>query len=789
MAREVPNVPTGLDPQTRNFFSAIREAVNQFTLNGGADSLNSNLTADNLTGIADSLDSLLSTTIPPKPTGVVVTGIFSTVMVTWNNPNYAYFSFAEIWRANAVDSVGLLIPPTGTNANGHSINFTTDAKLVGTSNGNIYTDSVTPGTKYYYWVRFLSSANIAGPYNASIGLLGSTVQDIDDLMIANGWTVQAESIWQTGQWIGNAAILNGAINSLKMADFAITEAKMADLAITTAKLNANAVTNAKIIDGAITELKIGTGAITLPKIADFAVDSTKISDLAVTTAKINNLAITSGKIVDAAITEVKVGTDAITSTKIAALAVTNAKIDNLAVTNAKIGALAVDNAKIALLAVDTTKITDAAITSAKIANLAVDNAKIALLAVDTAKIADAAIVEAKIAALAVTNAKIGNLAVTNAKIANLAVDNAKIAALAVDSAKIANAAITNAKIDNLAVDGAKIALLAVDSTKITDAAITNAKIANLAVDNAKIANLAVDTGKITNAAITNAKIANLAVSTAQIQDLAVTSAKINSLAVEKLYATAAWIASADILDGSITNAKIGNTIQSENYNGTTLGWQLSKSGGTVNLNQLTVRNAAGSIILSSGTGIPWSAVAAGSGRPADSATVGATFGSNIWGQINSSNISTYIAAAAITTAYIGDLQVNTAKINDLAVNRLKIQNYSATVLTTTNSGSIYIPLFYDISVLNMVCVWGPVNFGGGVATVIYVDGVQYDIDMPSVGYDNSGNGYSVSAKGAFSIALNPYVTHTINYDAGALSYYNWMPWAYPCPLAVFMSFK
>ena len=496
MAREVPNVPTGLDPQTRNFFSAIREAVNQYTLNGGSDSLTSNLTADNLTGITDSLDSLLSTTIPPKPTGVVVTGIFSTVMVTWNNPNYAYFSFAEIWRANAVDSTGLLIPSTGSNANGQSIDFVTDATLVGTSNGNIYTDSVTPGTKYYYWVRFLSSANIAGPYNASIGLLGSTVQDIDDLMLANGWTVDTD------------ALLDGLITANKIADFAVT------------------------------------------------------------------------------------------------------------------------------------------------------------------------------------NAKIGNTA------------------------------------------------------------------------------------------ITNAKIANAAISTAQIQDLAVTSAKINSLAVEKLYATAAWIASADILDGSITNAKIGNTIQSENYNGSTLGWQLSKSGGTVNLNQLTVRNAAGSIILSSGTGIPWSAVAAGSGRPADSATVGATFGSNIWGQINSSNISTYIAAAAITTAYIGDLQVNTAKINDLAVNRLKIQNYSATVLTTTNSGSIYIPLFSDISVLNMVCVWGPIFLGNGSApTNIYLDGVSYDQDLGASGYDASSNPWASPAKGGFSVSLNPYVTHTIYCDAGA------------CPLAVFMSFK
>ena len=434
MAREVPNVPTGLDPQTRNFFSAIREAVNQFTLNGGgssADSLNSNLTVDNLTGISDSLDKLLATTIPPIPTGVTVTGVFSTIMVTWNNPNYAYYSFAEIWRANALDSSGLLIPATGSNANGHSINFATDAKLVGTSNGNIYTDSVTPGSKYYYWVRFLSMANIAGPYNASTGIIGATAQDIYALMQANGWTVDTD------------ALLDGLITANKIEDFAVTNAKIA------------------------------------------------------------------------------------------------------------------------------------------------------------------------------------------------------------------------------------------------------------------------------NTAITNAKIANAAISTAQIQDLAVTSAKIASLGVEKLYAASAWIHTADILDGQITNAKIGNVISSDNYNGSTLGWQLSKSGGTVNLNQLTIRDAAGNIILSSGTGVPWSAIAAGGGKAADNATVGATFGSNIYGQITPANVSTYIANAAIKTAQIGDLAVDTLQIAGNAVT-VPASAYSAAGQGLGGGNQ-------EIQALYIVCAGGGIRIDYGYMS----DGYQY----------------------------------------------------------------
>ena len=69
------------------------------------------------------------------------------------------------------------------------------------------------------------------------------------------------------------------------------------------------------------------------------------------------------------------------------------------------------------------------------------------------------------------------------------------------------------------------------------------------------------------------------------------------------------------------------------------------------------------------------------------------------------------------------------------------------------------------------------GFWGGVYVDIYVDGVLYDMDMPSVGYDNSGNGYPIPAKGGFSVALNPYVTHTVYCAAGA------------CPLAIFMSWK
>jgi hypothetical protein len=62
----------------------------------------------------------------------------------------------------------------------------------------------------------------------------------------------------------------------------------------------------------------------------------------------------------------------------------------------------------------------------------------------------------------------------------------------------------------------------------------------------------------------------------------------------------------------------------------------------------------------------WSAIG-GTGKPDDNATVGATIGTNLFGQMNASNISTYIAAAAIGLALIdkasiGNLQALSATI-------------------------------------------------------------------------------------------------------------------------------
>lgn len=62
-----------------------------------------------------------------------------------------------------------------------------------------------------------------------------------------------------------------------------------------------------------------------------------------------------------------------------------------------------------------------------------------------------------------------------------------------------------------------------------------------------------------------------------------------------------YIKAANIQDGSITNLKIGNTIESDTWNPTTkAGWLIDKTG-SIQANAITIYDASGNVILSSGT--------------------------------------------------------------------------------------------------------------------------------------------------------------------------------------------
>lgn len=93
-------------------------------------------------------------TPPPSATGLVATGGFSNVYLSWNGAPYRNHAYTEIWRAT-------------TNVLGNAVR-------VGTTVSNVYADPAEEGRTYYYWIRFVSLADVTGAYNSTDGTQATT---------------------------------------------------------------------------------------------------------------------------------------------------------------------------------------------------------------------------------------------------------------------------------------------------------------------------------------------------------------------------------------------------------------------------------------------------------------------------------------------------------------------------------------------------------------------------------------------------------------------------------------
>lgn len=148
-------------------------------------------------------------TPPPAPTGVRARGIPpNSVMVTWDPPNYSNHAYAEVFvlLENSDGS-----PPTLS-----QLNLTSD--LAGRADGTIFmhrdlvnvqragedllASLIAPAVRYY-WVRFVSTANVRGPLAPLSGAPAAMSIDpvlVLDAMIAN---VRNTAIYQNLRgWIG-----------------------------------------------------------------------------------------------------------------------------------------------------------------------------------------------------------------------------------------------------------------------------------------------------------------------------------------------------------------------------------------------------------------------------------------------------------------------------------------------------------------------------------------------------------------------------------------------------------
>jgi hypothetical protein len=385
-------VPRGFDPEAKRFATIVNDSIAQIKGEKG-DPLDAAVTFRDLidTGIAKrniriNADGKITGTnsnqivigaeevldTPPPPTGVSADGAFQNIIIEWDTPTFFGFSHAEIWAS--------------------STNSFASRVFVGQTTAAVFSHAVGTGQTRYYWIRFVNTQDIPGPFNSTSGTAGTTA----------------------------------LIDTQEIADGLITAAKLVDGAVTETKIAADAVTNAKIAVNAIQGDVIAASAITETKISTDAISSAKIQANAIIAGKIATNAIVAGNIQSNAITADKIQANAVVADKIAANSVTAAKM--------VAGTITAASGIIGDLAISSAKIIDGAIINAKIGSAAVDNAKIANAAITEAKIGNAAISTAKIQDAAINNAKIANLAVTNAKINDLSAT--KITADQLDSARI-----------------------------------------------------------------------------------------------------------------------------------------------------------------------------------------------------------------------------------------------------------------------------------------------------------------------------------------------------------------
>ena len=172
MAREtkLPAIPNSNDPSVK----ALKEAL-EVRLGRRGDALDRGLTLRDLyeNGVIDVVGLPVlpvvgggtgglpisprpiigDTSQPPAPLNVVASGGFTGIIVSWSKPQRKDLT-AHIYR-NTVNTLGTAV-------------------LVATSSGQIFSDSVTHASTYYYWVLFVSAAEVTGPFNATAGTVAVT---------------------------------------------------------------------------------------------------------------------------------------------------------------------------------------------------------------------------------------------------------------------------------------------------------------------------------------------------------------------------------------------------------------------------------------------------------------------------------------------------------------------------------------------------------------------------------------------------------------------------------------
>lgn len=599
--------------------------------------------------------AVVDTTVPLTPTGLTASGAFNNIILTWDAPVYDNHAYTEVWRGNS--------SAFGT------------ASLLGFAPGSIYSDSVGTSQTYYYWIRFVSTSDIKGPFNGIVGTAGTTSLDPSYvLQVLEGQITESELYSTLNQRINLIDAPSSVAGSVaaRVAQEASDRAS-AVLAEASARTTADGALQQQIdllsaaSSGDFQDLIAAVQEEQTARIAGDQAEATSRETLAAQlrgtyTGTDLNL-VTTGLIYSER--TARASEDAAIASSVSALSSTvtnnfntlNSSITTEATTRAtadsalstsitNLSATVTNNNNTLSASIQTEATTRASVDTGLLAqytvkvdvNGRVSGFGLASTSNNTTPFSEFVVIADRFAVVSPSTTGetpkipfvIGTVggqtvvAMSNAMIQDASITNAKIANLAVDTAKIANAAITNAKINDLSAEKITAGTISVDRLGANTITADKIDSRNLTIKDS-LGNVILSAG------------VNL--STGYIDGLG-SLALLNSVAYTDVSGTKPPIdATRNVVYRQTTAPTSGMAVNDIWFNTSTFGTYYYSGTAWVLAGDRTSSNTAASIT--------------GQGAFATLS------------QITSANISTYIASAAITTAYIADAAITNAKIGSV----------------------------------------------------------------------------------------------------------------------------
>lgn len=193
----IGNIPAAIERQLKQFLTSLKETAEVGEGQRG-NPLKRYLKAEDLLdlGLAKRLGNnaqqlvagknllpntpVYNSVIPPAPTGFTVSPSLNHVLLEWDKPLtlYSNHAYTEIYRST-IDNVA-------------------NAVLISQDDDFIAADlTLARNVTYYYWIRFVSTSGIKGPFNSSAGKPASLANDPADLLAVLSGQITETELYST----------------------------------------------------------------------------------------------------------------------------------------------------------------------------------------------------------------------------------------------------------------------------------------------------------------------------------------------------------------------------------------------------------------------------------------------------------------------------------------------------------------------------------------------------------------------------------------------------------------